>query len=156
MSPHSGCPPPPHHLPPFDRADAPAVLRRYAARTHRLLTHPHAAPGRPGSPLERACHARDICLAFHTRLGITLGLPAAPLPIAPPPPVPYRDENPRTVAHELRAAAEALADRLALLSPADWARHDPRPAAAPFTVETLTDQLLRTLAHLLTEVALPA
>lgn len=146
---------------PFDRATAPDVLRDYALRWRRVLADPGTPTGRVGvlawSPLEHGCHVRDMCLLFRRRLAATLGTaPAGPEPedLGDPARLTglYRDEDPRRVAGELVAAAEALARGLAALGPADWDREDPRLPGERLTVEFFTRHLLHDIAHDLGEV----
>ncbi|QDY80486.1 DinB family protein [Streptomyces qinzhouensis] len=147
---------------PFGRETAAAVLREYAVRWQRVLADPRTTSRPVGalawSPLEHACHVRDMCLLFHQRLDLTLGTgPRGPRP-APAGdtggqlPGLYRDEDPRRVSGELGRAAGALALRLAGLTAADWDHDDPRFPGERLTVDFFTRHLLHDIAHDLGEV----
>ncbi|MEV0177170.1 hypothetical protein AB0I00_39460 [Streptomyces sp. NPDC050803] len=130
------------------------LLRTYATQWQLLLAHPaHPArrrAGTPGwSPLEHGCHARDMCLLFHSRLDAILDI--APSRVGPISELPYRDENPDRVSRELAGAAETLARRLAAFTADDWDRADPGLADPRLTVGFFTRHLLHDLAHGLVE-----
>lgn len=145
---------------PFERETAGAVLRAYAVRWQRVLADPRTTSRPVGalawSPLEHACHVRDMCLLFHQRLDTTLGTGRGPLPDPAVSgghlPGLYRDEDPRRVAGELGRAARALALRLAALTAADWDHDDPRFPGERLTVDFFTRHLLHDIAHDLGEV----
>ncbi|MGV9317153.1 hypothetical protein ACWDR0_33995 [Streptomyces sp. NPDC003691] len=145
---------------PFTRETAARILREYADRWRRVLADPGTTSGAVGalawSPLEHACHVRDMCLLFHQRLDLTLGTPRAPLPGPADSgghlPALYRDEDPRLVARELVRAAGALARRFETLTAADWDHDDPRFPGERLTVDFFTRHLLHDIAHDLGEV----
>ncbi|MBD0844106.1 MULTISPECIES: hypothetical protein [unclassified Streptomyces] len=131
------------------------LVREYAVQWQHLLTHPAPAraprrTGTPGwSPLEHGCHARDMCLLFHSRLDAILGIAPTSTPSASD--LPYRDEDPHRVSRELAGAAESLARRLAACTAEDWDRADPGLADPRLTVGFFTRHLLHDLAHGLAE-----
>lgn len=137
----------------------PALLRSYAARWGEVLRRPDAAR-RPSpavwSPLEYACHVRDVCRVFRARaeLMLTEDDPAFEnwdqdaTAIAER----YDEQIPAAVADELREAADAVAATFAAVGGDQWARTGRRSDGSSFTVETLGQYFAHDLAHHLWDV----
>jgi hypothetical protein len=132
----------------------PALVRDAVSRWPDVLRRPDAAQ-RPApttwSPLEYACHVRDVCRVFTTRVRLMLdeddprfdnwdqdrtALDAR-----------YWEQDPATVATELATAGAELAQAYARVGPTDWARTGRRSNGSTFTVETLGQYLLHDLFH---------
>jgi len=136
-------------------AEVPAVLRRVAPAFGKVLARGDASRRRPApavwSPLEYACHARDVALLFDTRLRLMLTTTeprfddwdqdAAAVDGR------YSEQGPARVAAELTDAVEVLAAAFEGVSPQDRGRAGYRSDGARFTVETLGRYLVHDLLH---------
>ena len=108
------------------------------------------------SPLEYACHVRDVCDLFADRLQLMLDedgarfanwdQDATALDSA------YADQDPGVVSAELTAAAGRLANAYAGVSGPDWERRGVRSDGSEFTVLSLGRYGLHDLAHHLWDV----
>ncbi len=134
-------------------------VRRLTAPWPAVLARPDVAQRpRPGvwSPLEYACHVRDVCDVFGARLRLLLeeDVPtfadwdqdAAALAKG------YATSAPEPVARELAIAAGGLSEGYAEVTDSQWARHGIRSNGSPFTVLTLGQYCLHDLAHHLWDV----
>ena len=126
----------------------PAVLRREGVRER-------PAPG-VWSPLEYACHVRDVCRVFEGRARLMLAQDAAPFEnwdqdetaMADR----YADQDPAVVSAQLREAAAGAAAAFAGVAGEQWSRSGVRSNGSLFTVATLGQYLLHDLAHHLVDV----
>jgi hypothetical protein len=143
----------------FARADIPAMILANAAAWREPLAAADAARRpRAGkwSPLEYGCHVRDVLKLYDYRLGLMLTEDDPRYPnwdqdetaIADR----YDTQDPATVADELGAAAQAIADRFGSLSEAQWDRPGRRGDGAVFTVETFARYLVHDPVHHLYDV----
>ncbi len=109
---------------------APAIVLGAAQHAPRLAAAQEALRHRPApdvwSPLEYACHVRDVLVVQRERL---LRTQSEQQPTFPPMDRvrrvvedAYNEQDPARVAGELRSAAAALADVLGSLDEAAWAR----------------------------------
>ncbi|ASR34078.1 methyltransferase type 12 [Prauserella marina] len=108
------------------------------------------------SPLEYACHVRDVCQLYDERLVLMLtedepGYPnwdqdAAAIEAR------YDQQNPADVAAGLSAAADTLAARFDGVSGARWDRGGFRSDGAHFTVATFAQYFIHDLVHHLNDV----
>lgn len=108
------------------------------------------------SPLEYACHVRDVCRVFEARVYLMLSevdpafenwdQDAASLADA------YGEQEPMAVGVELWAAAEAAAEAFESVGPFDWQRTGRRSNGSRFTIETLGQYFLHDLIHHLHDV----
>jgi hypothetical protein len=135
-------------------ADVSAVIRRAAATFVGVLTDgdPRRRPA-PSvwSPLEYACHVRDVCRRFDARLRLLLVLDdpqfanwdqdAAAVEDG------YAEQDPARVARELADAAERLAAAIDAVPDSAWNRPGTRSDGAVFTVTTLTRYAAHEVAH---------
>jgi hypothetical protein len=142
---------------PYD--DIPALLRANAASWEELLLRPGVAQ-RPvpsvWSPLEYACHVRDVFRIFDSRL-VRMLTEDDPLfdnwdQDATAVEDRYADQVPTIVAADLVAAAGTLAERFAAVPPPDRVRPGRRSDGASFTVESLARYLLHDPVHHLHDV----
>ena len=142
---------------PYD--DIPALIRANAASWEELLLRSGVAH-RPSpnvwSPLEYACHVRDVFRIFDGRLGRML-TEDDPLfenwdQDATAVEDRYADQVPTIVAVDLVTAAATLADRFAAVSPHDRARPGRRSDGASFTIESFARYLLHDPVHHLHDV----
>jgi hypothetical protein len=108
------------------------------------------------SPLEYACHVRDVHRIFGERLGRML---AEDDPLfanwdqdATAVEEHYDEQDPATVAGELVAAAAAVADRYAGVTGDQWLRTGRRSDGARFTVTSLGRYHLHDVEHHLYDV----
>ena len=134
-----------------DDADvAPAVRDNTAA--WRSVVHDTARPDeRTWSPLEYACHVRDVHRIYLERLRLVLGQDDPLYPnwdqdvtaVAER----YGEQDPDRVADELEQAGYALADAFAGLAPEQWSRPGRRSDGASFTVSTFARYYLHDLVH---------
>lgn len=134
--------------------DVAARTRAAVAELHRAVLAPGAAE-RPSpevwSALEYACHARDVCIVFGARLAHMRGTVDPEFPdwnqdetaLASR----YWAQDPVTVAAELAAEGERLADALASLQPDELDRPGRRSNGSVFTVDSITRYLLHDLEH---------
>lgn len=132
----------------------PEVIRDNATTWEAVLTLPDAAV-RPDqttwSPLEYACHVRDVHRVFDTRVELMLGQDEPHFPnwdqdqtaLAES----YADQDPATVATELLEAAEQVAERYESVPPGAWGRRGLRSNGSEFTVESLGIYHLHDLVH---------
>ncbi len=108
------------------------------------------------SPLEYACHVRDVFALFDRRLALMLAeddpLFASWDQDATALESRYDLQVPAKVAVELRAVAEALATRFEGASADDWLRTGRRSDGAVFTVGTFSQYLLHDDLHHLNDV----
>ncbi|WP_199434436.1 DinB family protein [Qaidamihabitans albus] len=133
----------------------PAMLRMNAASWRELLTGGADLRTRPRpdrwSPLEYACHVRDVCLLYDERLVLMLteDEPAYPNWDQDETAVEdrYAEQDPHRVADELAAAAEALAARFEGVKGEQWQRTGLRSDGAHFTVDTFARYFLHDLIH---------
>jgi DinB superfamily len=139
----------------LDTSDVPELLRAVAATFAAVLADGEAARRRPRhavwSPLEYACHLRDVCRRFDARLRLLLVLDdpvfqnwdqdAAALTDG------YEAQDPARVALELTEAADRLAAAIEHVPEDAWERPGRRSDGARFTVTTLIRYLAHELAH---------
>jgi hypothetical protein len=119
-----------------------------------VLARPDAAR-RPDestwSPLEYACHVRDVCHLFDERLLQMLEQDDPVFPnwnqdetaVAER----YDQQDPAAVAQELAAEAEVIAARLAAVRDDQWQRVGRRSNGSAFTVATVALYFLHDLVH---------
>jgi hypothetical protein len=147
--------------------DAPAVagrqvaanLRSVAARWPAVCARPDVRV-RPAaqvwSPLEYACHVRDVCRVFASRLEL-MRSQADPVfrnwdqdatAIAEA----YGRQDPAMVSDELSESAEVAAASFEAVGQDEWQRTGRRSDGSVFTIETLGRYFLHDLAHHLHDV----
>ena len=140
-------------------AEVAARLRENAARWPAVCSRDESAVRpEPGvwSPLEYACHVRDVCQVFEARVNLmrsevnpTFGSwnqDDAAIAGA------YSAQDPDVVSVELLAAAEAAAGSFDALVDGDWQRTGRRTNGSIFTLETLGQYFLHDLTHHLHDV----
>ena len=142
------------------REEVSARLRRSAAAWDKALHGSGDLRMRPRpevwSPVEYACHVRDVCRLFLERLEMMLTRddPAYPDWNQDEAAVKgrYGEQEPLTVAAELGEAAEALARRFDGVAGEDWQRTGVRSDGVRFTVESFARYLLHDVVHHLHDV----
>jgi len=125
-----------------------AVLARVEARVRPTPT--------TWSPLEYACHVRDVFIVFDERVRLMLDEddPAFAnwdqdrAAIADD----YASQLPSEVATQLTAAGRAIASSFAAVPPGAWARTGKRSDGSIFTVATLAQYFLHDVVHHLHDV----
>jgi hypothetical protein len=134
--------------------DVPALVRENAAVWPGVLARPDAAQ-RPDdstwSPLEYACHVRDVYRLFAVRLNLML---TADDPLFPnwdqdetAVAERYGEQDPATVAVELVAAGEAIAADFDAVRGDQWQRTGRRSDGAVFTVESFARYFVHDSVH---------
>lgn len=137
----------------------PALLRGFATRWLAVLARPDVAR-RPApnvwSPLEYACHVRDVCGVFRGRAERMLAEDRPTFESwdqdATAVAERYGAQDPVEVAIALRRAADDAAARFAGVSGDGWERRGLRSDGAEFTVESLGQYFAHDLAHHLWDV----
>lgn len=135
-------------------ADVAPIVRANASRWVAILGDEGAAERpRPGvwSPLEYACHVRDVFTLFDTRLHLMLDSDDARFANwdqdATAVEERYGEQDPAVVADQLAAAAEVLAASFAAVTPAQHGRIGLRSDGSRFTVETFAQYLVHDPVH---------
>jgi hypothetical protein len=145
----------------FPATEVAGLIRSNAAAWDRLLTgQPEDLRRRPSderwSPLEYACHVRDVCRLYDERLGLMLRqddpLYANWDQDATAAEDDYNGQDPATVALELRTAARRLAGAFDQVEGAQWQRTGRRSDGAAFTVDTFSRYLVHDPVHHLFDV----
>jgi len=108
------------------------------------------------SPLEYACHVRDVCRVFDGRLHLMLDRDDPPFDDwdqdAASVSGRYADQDPTRVASEITQSGEELATSYGLVDGDLWQRTGQRGGGARFTVLTLGQYCLHDLVHHLHDV----
>ena len=124
-------------------AEWPAVLRR-----ENVLDRPE--PG-TWSPLEYACHVRDVCRVFLRRLNLMLEEDDPTFDNWDQDKTAnddsYAEQDPATVSRELLEAGEAMASGLDAVPDDAWDRQGRRSDGATFTIESFARYLLHDVVH---------
>lgn len=146
--------------------DVPGRIRATIPRWRAVVVEPdqNTLTARPAtdvwSPLEYACHVRDVCRTFTDRLTLIRSTPADERParfadwdqndaqVAGR----YNAQDPAIVADEYDAAADALADAFGAVEGDEWTWTGMRGDGAQFTTLTLAAYLIHDLEHHLTDV----
>ena len=143
----------------LDREAVPAMLLDAATAWQEVLAG-SGVRDRPSldrwSPLEYACHVRDVCRIYDERLRLMLTEDGPLFPnwdqdataVADR----YGEQDPARVAVELREAAQALADRFGGVSGYQWERTGSRSDGADFTVESFARYFIHDPLHHLHDV----
>ena len=133
---------------------APAIRANAAAWQHVLASNPDVRR-RPAvdrwSPLEYACHVRDVLRIYDYRLGLILSEDDPTYPnwdqdetaLAER----YHEQDPTVVAGELHAAAAQIASRFESVREDQWSRTGNRSDGARFTIDTVARYLLHDPVH---------
>ncbi len=136
-------------------AATPALVRANGSRWQDLLGRGAVHPGRPDpavwSPLEYACHVRDVYALFDERISLMLTEwnPLYPnwdqdaTAVADR----YEEQEPAAVVTSLVVAAEAMAARLDGIAPDDQQRPGRRGDGALFTVDTIARYMIHDPIH---------
>ena len=136
-----------------------ARLRQNAARWAAVCTRADVrVRSEPGvwSPLEYACHVRDVCRVFESRVNL-MGSHVNPefenwnqddAAIAGA----YGSQDPEVVGVELSEAAQAAAASFDALGNGDWQRTGRGTNGSVFTMETLGQYFVHDLTHHLHDV----
>ena len=144
----------------IDPSDVGARLPADTAGWTAILARPDAAV-RPSptvwSPLEYACHVRDVLLVFTQRLGMMLtqvnprfaNWDQDATAVADR----YWEQNPAAVAAQVDEAACTLAQLWSEVREDEWTRKGTRSDGAEFTVASLGVYLLHELRHHLADVS---
>lgn len=142
--------------------DVAAILRTSATAWGDVLRRDDAGL-RPDpttwSPLEYACHVRDVCLRFDARTELMLthedptfenwDQDATAVQAG------YRDQDPAVAAAELAEAAHTFAAHLDALTEVQWQRTGRRSDGARFTVDSFARYFIHDVVHHLHDVAAP-
>ncbi len=139
--------------------DVPAMLRDNAEAWRAVLVRDDVRT-RPDpdtwSPLEYAAHVRDTCRVYTERLHMMLTQDGPAYPNwdqdATAVEDRYGEQDPATVAAELVAAANLLADRFAEVTGDQWQRTGTRSDGAHFTVDTFARYFIHDPVHHLHDV----
>jgi hypothetical protein len=139
----------------IDPADVAGLLRANAAEWLALLAAPGDLRRRPKpdvwSPLEYACHVRDVCRIFATRLDLMLTRDDPLFPNwdqdSTAQAERYNDQDPAQVAVELADAAEILALGFERVSGEQWRRTGRRGDGAHFTVASMARYFIHDPIH---------
>jgi hypothetical protein len=138
----------------LDIAELPQLLRDHALAWGELLSRPGVTE-RPASdvwsPLEYACHVRDVHRRFDERVGLMLhevdpefaNWDQDATAVAED----YYHQDPATVALELVAAAGTVAGRYAAVTGDQWARRGRRSDGSEFTVESISRYHAHDMVH---------
>jgi len=140
--------------PEFDRTEIPARIRAAASAFGTVLAAPGASD-RPAptvwSPVEYACHVRDVCTIMNTRAQLMLtqhdpqfqnwDQDATAIEER------YWEQSPATVATALATAAEVAAATYAGVAADSWERPGRRSNGSVFTVDSLGRYFLHDLEH---------
>lgn len=114
------------------------------------------SPGR-WSPLEYACHIRDVFRIYDYRLGLILDTDDPTYPNWDQDKTAieerYDEQDAATVAHELQVAADQIASRFAAVRDEQWSRTGNRSDGARFTVDTFARYLLHDVVHHIHDVS---
>jgi hypothetical protein len=143
----------------FAREAVPEMIRTNAATWRIVLDRPDAAQ-RPSadrwSPLEYACHVRDVFRIYDERLALMLteddplfanwDQDAAAVECR------YSEQSPAAVAAELVSAGHALAESFGAVQREQWDRPGRRSDGASFTVESFAQYFLHDPIHHLHDV----
>ena len=144
----------------FPREAIAAMIRANAAAWRGVLSGAGDVRQRPSpakwSALEYGCHVRDVLRLYDQRLLLMLTLDAPDFPdwdqdataVADR----YGEQDPAVVAAELAEAAEAIAQRFATVSGAQWQRTGIRSDGAHFTVESFARYFIHDPVHHLCDV----
>jgi hypothetical protein len=144
-------------VPPQDVAGA--VRRDAPVWAGQVLGRPDVAV-RPApqtwSPLEYACHVRDVCRLFDERLALML-TQDDPLfanwdQDETAEELRYAEQDPAALRPALRAAADAVASRLEGITGEQWQRPGRRSNGSRFTVASLAQYVLHDVVHHLYDV----
>lgn len=142
-----------------DPSDVPDLLQGCAEGWALVLSRPGTAV-RPTpavwSPLEYACHVRDVCRVMRGRAEVMLAEESPSFPnwdqdvtaVADR----YGHQDPATVSAELRTAADGAAGTFAAVSGDQWQRRGFRSNGSAFTVATLAQYFLHDVVHHLHDV----
>jgi len=136
------------------RADVPALTYRFTSTIADALTRDGAAE-RPASavwsPLEYGCHVRDVCRVFAQRLALMLTQDDPQFANWDQDVTASEDrywaQQPDTVAAELRAAADMIANDFDSVRDDQWERPGRRSNGSVFTVDTFARYFLHDVAH---------
>jgi hypothetical protein len=132
----------------------PRLVRESVEVWRRVLCRPDARE-RPDestwSPLEYACHVRDVCHLFDERLVLMLerddpvfaNWDQDETAVAER----YGEQDPATVAAELAAEAEAIATRFEAVTGDQWERPGRRSDGSEFTVASFARYFVHDLLH---------
>jgi hypothetical protein len=139
--------------------EMPSLLRRNSAAWQAVLARP-VAPVRPSedrwSPLEYACHVRDVFSLYDERLALMLTSDDPTFANwdqdATAVDQRYAEQDPATVAEQLQVAAERLALSFEGVTGAAWDRTGTRSDGARFTVATFARYLIHDPIHHLWDV----
>jgi hypothetical protein len=108
------------------------------------------------SPLEYACHVRDVFRIYDERLALMLAEDGVSFPNwdqdASAVDDAYDQQDPATVADELVAAGEALAASFEAVAGDQWLRRGLRSDGAEFTVDTFGRYFIHDPIHHLRDV----
>jgi hypothetical protein len=108
------------------------------------------------SPLEYACHVRDVYVLFLERLELMLTVDGPRYSNWDQDETAvtsrYHESDPATVASELQAAASAFVDRFETVAATDWDRTGYRSDGATFTVTTFARYFIHDPIHHLHDV----
>lgn len=143
----------------FGREQIPGLITANAAAWPPLLSAPDVTRRpRPDtwSSLEYACHVRDVFRLYDFRLELMLTQDDPLFPnwdqdetaVADR----YAEQDPATVARELRESAQAIADQFAAVTGVQWQRTGRRSDGARFTVETFARYFIHDPVHHLYDV----
>jgi hypothetical protein len=136
------------------RADVPRLTRDAVAALAATLARPDATQ-RPApdvwSPLEYACHVRDVCRVFLGRLQLMLSEDDPQFPNwdqdATALEERYWAQDPAVVRGEMAEAGARIADEFAAVSEDQWLRTARRSNGSVFTVDTIARYFLHDLVH---------
>jgi hypothetical protein len=143
----------------FDREDVATLLRDNAGGWQKVLTREDVR-ARPDdatwSPLEYACHVRDVFRIFRGRLELMLTTRDPDFPNWDQDKTAveerYGEQDPQRVAVELAEAAEKLAKGFDGVTGEAWERTGNRSDGSRFTVETFARYFLHDPVHHLHDV----
>ncbi|MDX6285068.1 MAG: hypothetical protein QOG53_553 [Frankiales bacterium] len=146
----------------FPREDAGRMLRENAQQWQRLLADGGEVGRRPESrvwsPLEYACHVRDVFRIFDERLRMMLTEDDAQFANWDQDETAiterYGEQGPHQVADEIGEAATALADRFDSVRGDQWTRVGLRGDGSRFTIESFARYLMHDPIHHLHDVGL--
>lgn len=140
------------------------LVRANATGWRQLLDSGAIRSGRPDeatwSPLEYACHVRDVFRRYDGRIVLMLTEDDPLYPNwdqdASAIEDRYEEQDPRVVVADLVAAAEQVATRLDEIKGAEWDRRGRRSDGASFTIATIARYMVHDPIHHLWDVSVAA